>query len=105
MHPVKFLSRGRGGRLWWPAGLLLCDVAHKYGDDLIRFSLSTDNQNGRHLAISFFLYFFSDFPRNLVYIGFRGLRVYWHSQFSCATENEAMAAILIFKFNNSLLTR
>ena len=25
MHPVKFLSRGRGGGLWWPAGLLLCD--------------------------------------------------------------------------------
>ena len=28
MHPVKFLSRGRGGGLWWPAGLfvslLLC---------------------------------------------------------------------------------
>ena len=23
MHPVKFLSRGRGGGLWWPAGLLL----------------------------------------------------------------------------------
>ena len=25
MHPVKFLSRGRGGRLWWPAraGLLI----------------------------------------------------------------------------------
>ena len=22
MHPVKFLSRGRGGGLWWPAGLL-----------------------------------------------------------------------------------
>ena len=19
MHPVKFLSRGRGGGLWWPA--------------------------------------------------------------------------------------
>ena len=23
MHPVKCLSRGRGGGLWWPAGLLL----------------------------------------------------------------------------------
>ena len=22
MHPVKFPSRGRGGGLWWPAGLL-----------------------------------------------------------------------------------
>ena len=22
MHPVKFLSRGRDGGLWWPAGLL-----------------------------------------------------------------------------------
>ena len=61
------------------------------------FQLSTDNQNGRHLAIKiFFLNFFSDFPWNLVYIGFRGLRVYWHCPFSCATENEAMAAILIF---------
>ena len=29
-------------------------------------------------------------------IGFRGLWVYWHCPFSCATENEAMAAILIF---------
>ena len=39
--------------------------------------------------------FFSDFPRNLVYIGFRGLRVHWHCPFSCATENEAAAAILV----------
>ena len=23
MHPVKNISRGRGSRLWWPAGLLL----------------------------------------------------------------------------------
>ena len=23
MHPVKFLSRRRGGGLWWPSGLLL----------------------------------------------------------------------------------
>ena len=29
-------------------------------------------------------------------IGFRGLRVYWHCPFLCATENEAMVAILIF---------
>ena len=36
------------------------------------FQLSTDNQNGRHLAIKiFFDFFFSDFPRNLVYIDFR----------------------------------
>ena len=26
MHPVKFLSHGRGGGLWWPAGLLLEQV-------------------------------------------------------------------------------
>ena len=60
------------------------------------FELSTDNQNGRHLVIKmFFFYFFSDFPGNLVhvYIDFRGLQVYWHCQFSCATENEAIAAI------------
>ena len=37
------------------------------------FQLSTDNQNGRHLAIQFF--FFFRFPQNLVYIGFQGLRV------------------------------
>ena len=30
-----------------------------------------------------------------IYIGFRGLRVYWHRPFSYATENEAMAAIFI----------
>ena len=30
------------------------------------------------------------------YIGFQGLRVCWHCQFSRATENEAMAAIFIF---------
>ena len=58
------------------------------------FQLSTYNQNGRHLANNFFLYFFSRFPSN---IGFRGLRVYWHCLFSCATENEAIVAIL--KFN------
>ena len=41
------------------------------------FQLSTENQNGRHLAIEFFfLILISDFPRNLVYIGFRGLLVY-----------------------------
>ena len=60
------------------------------------FQLSTENQNGRHLAINFFFYFFSDFLRNLVCIGFRGLRVYWHCPFQCATKNEPMAAILIF---------
>ena len=59
------------------------------------FQLSTDNQNDRHLAIKIFI--FSDFPRNLVYIGFRGLRVYWLCPFSCATENEAMAAILDYQ--------
>ena len=32
------------------------------------FQLSTDNQNGRHLATNFFQLFFLDFPRNLVYI-------------------------------------
>ena len=26
MHPVKFLSRGRGGGLWLPAGLLFKDA-------------------------------------------------------------------------------
>ena len=26
MHPVKFLSRGRGGGLWWPAGLLFIHI-------------------------------------------------------------------------------
>ena len=36
------------------------------------FQLSTDNQNGRHLAIIIIFFFFSDFPQNLVYIGFRG---------------------------------
>ena len=34
----------------------------------LEFQLSTDNQNGRHLAINFFFTFFSEFPRNLVYI-------------------------------------
>ena len=28
MHPVKFLSRGRGGGLWWPAGQLLSSGVH-----------------------------------------------------------------------------
>ena len=45
--------------------------------------------------LTFFFDFFSDFPRNLVYIGFRCLRVYWHCPFSCETENEAAAAILV----------
>ena len=33
----------------------------------LEFQLSTDNQNGRHLATIFFN-FFLEFPRNLVYI-------------------------------------
>ena len=63
------------------------------------FQHSTDNQNGRHLATNFFfsiIFFFLLFPWNLVYIGFKGLRVCWHYPFSRATENEAMAAIFIF---------
>ena len=35
MHPVKFLSRGRGGGLWWPAGLLFIMTVHKPVDDII----------------------------------------------------------------------
>ena len=39
--------------------------------------LSTDDQYGCHLATIFSLtLFFSEFPRNPVYIGFRGLGVY-----------------------------
>ena len=34
-------------------------------------------------------------PWNLAYIGFRGLRVYWHCPFSFAIQAEDMAAILI----------
>ena len=30
-----------------------------------------------------------------IYIGFWGLRVYWNCPFSCETENEAAAAILV----------
>ena len=66
---------------------------------LLDFQLSTENQTG--LRTKFF--FFSEFPWNVVYICFRGLRVYWHCPFSCVTENEAMVAILIFlikKINN-----
>ena len=66
----------------------------------LKFQLSTDNQNGRHLATYFFSIFFSEFPRNLVYIneGFRGLRVYQYYPFSCETENKAAAAILVYQF-------
>ena len=56
------------------------------------FQLSSDNQNGRHLATNFFF----KLNWNLVYIGFQGLRVCWHYSFSRAIENEAMAAIFIF---------
>ena len=62
--------------------------------------LSTDKQNGRHLATNFFstyFFIFSEFLWNLVCrpIVFRGLRVYWHCPFSCETENEAASAILL----------
>ena len=52
------------------------------------FQLSTDNQNGRHLATFFFR-----IPSKHG-IGLRGLRVYQYCPFSCETENEAVAAIL-----------
>ena len=29
------------------------------------------------------------------YVGFQGLRVYWHCPFSCAVQTKAIAAILI----------
>ena len=32
------------------------------------FQLSTDNQNGRHLATNFFCNFFLEFSQNLVYL-------------------------------------
>ena len=54
------------------------------------FQLSTD-QNGRHIATRYFFRLFSEFPWNLVYTGFRGLRVYNH----CPTETEATGAILV----------
>ena len=64
------------------------------------FQLSTDNQNGRHLATNFFSSFFLRIPSKPgIYIGFWGLRVYWYCPFSCETENEAAAAI----FNKSFL--
>ena len=41
------------------------------------FQLSTDNQNGRHLATNFFLnFFFRILSKPGIYIGYRGLRVY-----------------------------
>ena len=43
----------------------------------------------------FFQPFFSEFPRNLLYVGFRGLQVYQYCPFSCETENEAVVAILV----------
>ena len=58
------------------------------------FQLSTDNQNGRHLATEFF--FHNSLETWYIIIGFQGLRVCWHYPFSRATENEAMAAIFIF---------
>ena len=43
------------------------------------------------------LFFFCQiFLKPDIYIGFRGVRVYWHCPFSCATENQAIVAILIF---------
>ena len=38
MHPVKFLSRGRGGGLWWPAGQLLSSGWGGGGQELWRLS-------------------------------------------------------------------
>ena len=62
------------------------------------FQLSTDNQNGRHLATNFFfgLIFFSLNSLATWSNSFQGLRVCWHFPFSRATENEAMGAIFIF---------
>ena len=75
----------------------------------LHLHLCTEYQNGRHLATNFspLNFFLSEFPWNLVhiYIGFWDLRVYWHYLILCATENEAMAAILIFVFKSALLTR
>ena len=43
----------------------------------LEFQLSTDNQNGRHLATDFFkLFFLNSFETWYIYIGFRGLQVY-----------------------------
>ena len=51
-------------------------------------------------------FFFSKFPWNLVYIGFRGLRVYWHCPFFVWDWKRGYGGHLDFlKFNNSLLTR
>ena len=41
----------------------------------LEFQLSTNNQNGRHLATNIFLPFFLN-PLETWYIGFRGLGVY-----------------------------
>ena len=44
---------------------------------LLEFQLSTDNQNGHHLAIYFFFNFFFRIPSKPgIYIDFRGLHVY-----------------------------
>ena len=60
----------------------------------LEFQLSTDNQNGRHLATNFFSTFFFRIPsKPCIYIGFRGLRVYQYCPFFRETENEAAAAI------------
>ena len=62
------------------------------------FQFSTNNQNGRHLAIiiSFSTCFFlKPLETWYRYIGFQGLRVYWHCPFSCAIQTLDIVAILI----------
>ena len=62
------------------------------------FQLSTDNQNGRHLATTFFFstYFFFIISLKPGIYRFSGSVSLLHYPFSRATENEAMAAIFIF---------
>ena len=60
----------------------------------LQFQLSSDNQNGRHL-IFFQLFFKNSLETWYIHIGFWGLRVYYLCPFSCETENEAAAAILV----------
>ena len=43
----------------------------------------------------FFSNFFLILSKPGIYIGFRGLRVYQYCPFSCESENEAVAAILV----------
>ena len=73
---------------------------HKYEMTWFDFQLSTDNQNSRR---DFF--FFRILVKPGIYIGFRGVRVYWHCPFLCVTEKKAVSAILIFLIKNSLLSR